>query len=116
NITRTYLLFLTDNLPALYSQPNRTFRPVPSSPARRRAAYEMTAGKDLVLLRDGLSDLIDLLTCLCLYVVEARKLRKRLHTASHLLALQEHLASRQIEGPRPLEDLEEATFLTSLTF
>jgi hypothetical protein len=67
----------------------------------------MTAGKDLVLLRDGLSDLIDFLTCLCLYAVEARKVRKRLHSASHLLALQEHLSS-------PGGDGQPAAFLRSL--
>jgi hypothetical protein len=117
NITRTYMLFLTDNLPALYAQPDRTFRPVPSSPARRRAAYEMIAGKDLVLLRDGLSDLIDLLTCLCLYVVEARKLRKRLQNSSYLLSLQTHLAERAADGPRlPGDLLDEAAFLTTLPF
>jgi hypothetical protein len=110
NITRTYLLFLTDNLPALYSQPDRTFRPAPSSPARRRAAYEMNPGKDLILLRDGLTDLLDLLTCLCLYAVEARKLRKRLQTSVHLLGLQEHLSAQH--GA----ELDEAAFLTSLPF
>jgi hypothetical protein len=110
NVTRTFLFFLTDNLPPLYREADHSFRPAPS-PARRRAAYEMTAGKDLVLLRDGLTDLIDLLTCLCLYAVEARKIRKRLQTTSHLLALQEHLA------PGPSGPAAGAlTFLRSLSF
>ena len=77
NITRTFLLFLTDNVPDAYAEPDRSFRFIPTG-ARPRAVYEIVPGKSMVLLRDGLSDLIDLVTCLCALAVEARKLRKRI--------------------------------------
>ena len=77
NITRTFLLFLTDNVPAPYAEPDRSYKFIPTG-ARPRAVYEIVPGKSMVLLRDGLSDLIDLVTCLCALAVEARKLRKRM--------------------------------------
>lgn len=88
DITQTLALFLTDELPWLYSQPERTFEAVPTA-ARRRTAYRMMPGKLLVLLRAGSSDLLDLVTCLCVLAVEARKLRRRL-TDPELLAACEH--------------------------
>jgi len=88
DITQTLALFLTDELPWLYSQPDQTFEPV-ATPARRRTAYRMMPGKLLVLLRAGLSDLVDVVCCLCVLAVEARKLRHRL-TDPKLLAACEH--------------------------
>jgi hypothetical protein len=41
----------------------------------------------VVLLRDGMTDLLDFVTCLCMFSVEARKLRKRLGDPSALVAL-----------------------------
>jgi hypothetical protein len=75
---------LTDNTPALYSQPDRVFRFIPTD-TRPRSSYELMPGKTMVLLRDGLSDLVDLVTCLCLYAVEARKIRKRMEEPEYLL-------------------------------
>lgn len=75
NVTRTFAYYLTETLPALYAEPDGRFRAV-ETPARRRAAYEMMPGKNMVLLRDGVSDLFDLITCLCLFATEARKLRR----------------------------------------
>lgn len=86
NVGRTLTWFLTDNLPHLYSDPDATFRAMPSD-VRPRAVYELLPGKNMVLLRDGLSDLIDLVSCLCLWAVEARKLRRRLGRPSSLVAL-----------------------------
>ena len=77
DITTTLALFLTEELPWLYSEPDTTFTAVPTL-ARRRSVYRMMPGKILVLLRSGLSDLLDLVTCLCVLAVEARKLRRRL--------------------------------------
>ena len=85
DITQSLALFLTDELPWLYSQPDRTFEAVPTR-ARRRTAYRMMPGKLLVLLRAGLSDLLDLITCLCVLSVEARKLRRRLTDPEQLAA------------------------------
>ena len=75
NVTRTLAFYLTETLPFLYADPDRRFRAVPTA-ARRRAVYEMIPGKNMVLIRDGLSDLVDLVSCLCLYAIEARKIRR----------------------------------------
>ena len=77
NLTRTLSYYLTQSLPRLYADPDARFEAVPTV-ARRRAVYEMMPGKNMVLIRDGVSDLADLITCLCLYAIEARKIRRRL--------------------------------------
>ena len=86
NVTRTLAFFLTEALPTLYSDPDRRFKPVATA-ARRRAVYEMMPGKDMVLVRDGLSDLADLISCLCLYAIEARKIRRAIRDAGGLDAV-----------------------------
>lgn len=76
NVTRTLSFYLTEALPVLYSEPDRRFDRV-STDARRRTIYEMMPGKNMVLVRDGMSDLVDFICCLCLYAIEARKIRRR---------------------------------------
>jgi CRP-like cAMP-binding protein len=78
NVTRTFVFLLTDNLPTVYASPELLFPFVPTE-ARHRFVYEMMSGKDIVLVRDGLSDLADFVTCLCAFAVEARKIRYRLN-------------------------------------
>ena len=75
NVTRTLAYYVTETLPALYSDPDTRFTAVPTV-ARRRSVFEMIPGKNMVLIRDGISDLVDLITCLCLYAIEARKIRR----------------------------------------
>jgi CRP-like cAMP-binding protein len=82
-ITRTSFYYLTGDLPPLYSDPDSKFERVPTK-ARRRAAWECMPSKLLILLRDGLSDVTDFLTCLCLYAVEARKIRHRIRDSQVL--------------------------------
>lgn len=77
NITTTFALLLVDEIPPAFDDSSVELRRI-SSAARRRDVREMMPGKDLVLLRSGRSDLIDLLTCLCLYAMEARKIRERI--------------------------------------
>lgn len=86
NLTRTLSWFLTDDLPRAYRCPDNLFPSIPTA-ARRRAVWELMPGKNLVLLRDGQSDLADLVTCLCIYAVEARKIRHRLRDPEALQAL-----------------------------
>lgn len=86
NLTRTLSFYLTDVLPALYSEPESRFARVPTA-ARRRAVYEMLPGKNMVLVRDGISDLVDFVCCLCLYAIEARKIRRRVRDAGGLDAI-----------------------------
>lgn len=86
NITGTFSIFATDVVPRLYADPDAAFTPVGTA-ARRRNAYVMLPGKSLVVLRDAQSDLVDLVTCLCAFAVEARKLRQRLRDPHTLVAL-----------------------------
>ena len=116
NVTQTFMLFLADNLTVFYSDPESVFTAVPSA-ARRRVVYEMMPGKSMVLLRDGLSDLIDLVTCLCLYSVESHKIRGRLSGTETLVRVAAFLAEARAEDTLPfLETLpfnaEEALSLT----
>ena len=75
-VTRTLYYYLAGDLPLLYREPDAQFLPVASA-ARRRAAWQPFPGKLLMLMRDGISDVTDFLTCLCVYAVEAKKLRRR---------------------------------------
>lgn len=86
NITGTFAIFATDIVPWLYTAADDAFVPVDTA-ARRRTAYAMMPGKTLIMLRDGMSDLVDLVTCMCMYAVEAQKLRKRLRDPRQLVAL-----------------------------
>lgn len=76
NVTYTFAFLLVDELPAALAESEHLFPPVRTA-ARRRDIWEVLPGKNLVLLRTGNSDLIDLVTSLCLYAVEARKIRER---------------------------------------
>lgn len=86
-VSHTTFYFLTASLPPLYRDPNDKFVAVRTK-ARRRAAWQLTPGKMLILLRDGATDITDFLTCLCAYVVEARKIRRRVRSSELLCALQ----------------------------
>jgi hypothetical protein len=86
DITQVFSWFLTFDLPTMYSSPDEVFVRVDTK-ARRRAVWQMMPGKLLVLLRDHDSDLVDLVTCMCVYAVEARKLRRRLRDPSALRAV-----------------------------
>lgn len=86
-VTRTSFYFLTDTLPVLYSDPDAKFTPISPGKARRRSLWQLMAGKVLVLTRDGLADVTDFLTCLCLYATEVAKLRVRLRDDKRLRQL-----------------------------
>ena len=104
NVTRSFVFLLTDNLPTVYASPELLFPFVPTE-ARHRFVYEMMPGKDIVLVRDGLSDLADFVTCLCAFAVEARKIRYRLNHPDLILGL-----SRLESGASPGGALESLPF------
>ena len=60
-------------------------------------------GKTLVLLRDGISDITDLLTCLCAYAVEAKKIRQRCRSSEMLIALQRRRSGEDPPSEASLE-------------
>jgi len=78
NLTATFSWFFTDDLPALFGHPEKLFETVTTA-ARRRSVWQMLPGKNMVLLRNGLTDILDFLTNLCLFSIEAKKIRSRLH-------------------------------------
>jgi CRP-like cAMP-binding protein len=86
DVTFTCFYYLTCDLPQLYSDPDAKFDVV-ATKARRRAAWRPMRGKVIILLRDAESDAADLLTCLCLYVIEARKIRHRIRSSDALVEL-----------------------------
>jgi hypothetical protein len=92
NVTRTFGFLLVDELPTALSEADTLF-PLVRTAARRRDVWEVLPGKDLVLLRTGDSDLIDLVTCLCLYAVEARKIRERVIRDESLPSIYAFLAA-----------------------
>jgi CRP-like cAMP-binding protein len=83
NVTRSFAWFFTDDIPALYADPGRLF-PAVVSLARRRNVWEMLPGKNMVLIRTGLSDILDFLTCLCVFSIECHKIRRRLYDPAFL--------------------------------
>lgn len=109
NVTHTFGYLLVDELPQAYSPPEYFFRVIHTA-ARRRDVWEMLPGKSMVLLRSGLSDLLDLVSCLCLYAVEARKIRKRLQERHYLMKIQDYLGS----DPRSHGSEEQALKLDAL--
>jgi len=54
----------------------------------------MLPGKNMVLVRDGISDLVDLVCCLCLYAIEARKIRRRVRDGGGL----DHISPTHVEA------------------
>ncbi len=105
NLSRTFVFLLTDNLPTVYASPEHLF-PAVQAEARHRFVYEMMPGKDMVLVRNGLSDLVDFLTCLCLFAVEARKIRYRLNHPALLRTLSRF--EDEAEWVEPFEEGEGA--------
>ncbi|KGE71863.1 DUF6909 family protein [Spirochaeta lutea] len=100
NVTRTFAFLLRDELPTAYKRPGDFFPRVDST-ARRRSIWEMLPGKDLVLLRNGMSDLMDFITCLCLYAVEAQKIRKRMYAINGMTRLKQWLQDGAMPGFAP---------------
>jgi len=97
-VTGTTFYYLCSALPELYSDPDSKFDSVRTR-ARRRFMWQAMPGKLIGLLRHGISDVTDLLTCLCLYSVEASKIRHRLRSSDTLQMLK-----AAVEHPDPATD------------
>ena len=109
SIASVYMLYLTDSMQEHLDAPSGHFKAL-KTPARRRVIYELMPGKVMVVLRDGVSDLLDLVSCLCAYSVEAKKLRLRVQRAQRLKRLAEHAEAS------PLSPAREDELLASLDF
>ncbi len=109
NVTTTFAYLLTDAVPAGLQDTDALFEQV-TTEARRRDVWEMLPGSSLVLLRNGISDLVDLVSCLCLYAVEARKIRRRF-TDSRVVRALATVTSRRADAALerlPFSDEERA--------
>ncbi|GET92517.1 hypothetical protein, conserved [Leishmania tarentolae] len=90
NITITYIIILTQGIPDYLSDefladaantlPGATpFVSAVDTGKRRRCAWTFGGGgQTLVLMRDGFTDTIDFVSNLCIFCIEAKKLRTRL--------------------------------------
>lgn len=97
NVTATYSWFLTDDIPAAYHHPEDLFPAIPTE-VRRRNVWEMHGGKNMVLLRNGVSDILDLVSCLCLLSVEAKKIRHRIQSEDLIKRFQDFFRLRDLNG------------------
>jgi CRP-like cAMP-binding protein len=106
NIGSTLQLLLTEKVPYLYATPSEIFSVIPTS-ARRRSVWEIMPGKSLILLRDGWSDLVDVVSCLCIYAIEARKIRHRMRNPTLYAALRSGQSSAM--ATLPFSEQEQAS-------
>jgi CRP-like cAMP-binding protein len=97
NVTSTLVYLLTDEMPSGFPDTKNLFLEIPTQ-ARRRDVWELLPGKDMVLMRFGSSDAVDLLTCLCLFLIESKKIRSRLNDPSYFKELHEFLQRNSQEN------------------
>ena len=90
NVTENFIYILIDELYEHYSEPWKLFKPVPAE-ARRRRCWKMLPGQTMMLYRPGLTDVLDLITCLCVLTVEAEKIRRRLSDYKLILMIKRFL-------------------------
>lgn len=110
NVGSTFAFLIRDELPSVFEEPDTLFKPILTD-ARRRAIWEVLPGKDLITVRSGMSDIMDFLTCLCVFSVESRKIRKRLYEGNVIRALRTYL-----DSPSFADAASEAQFIHSLGF
>jgi len=91
NITSMQCLHLAEELPQMLRGKEQHFA-VATQRAKKRRFYEVLPNKVVALLRDPVTDKVDLITKLCIYGVETRKLQERLLQANAAPALA-HFAS-----------------------
>jgi len=86
NITSMQTLHLAEELPQMLQGEEQHFD-VATQRARKRKFFEVLPNKVVALLRDPMTDRVDLITKLCIYGVETRKIRERLLQADAAPAL-----------------------------
>jgi CRP-like cAMP-binding protein len=120
-ITSSSLVVLAEYLPEPYEHLHETLISK-SSQVHRKYSCPILPGKILVLLRDETTDYIDTVTNLCLYLIEANKIREKI-LFKHIVASLSHFYShpscsnkekRQLIKSLPFSDHEKE--LLSKTF
>jgi hypothetical protein len=77
NVTSNYVFLMCSEIPTIYLQKAILAKTVESS-ARRRPCFDLGDGKNMILIREDYTDIMDFVSLLCVHCVEAQKLRKRL--------------------------------------
>lgn len=101
DITRITSFFFAEVLPDMYRSTQDRIR-LDTKRARKRIFLEVLPGKCLVLLRDRETDIVDIVTKLCIYAVEALKIRKRLEDKLYA----EKISHWVVNGGTPQEAAE----------
>ena len=112
NVTENFIYILIDELYDHIPEPWKLFDPVPAV-ARRRRGWKMQNGQTMMLYRPGITDLLDLITCLCVVVVETGKIQKKLSDHRLLIAIKNHIAKNESLKDKKKSD---AIFLKTLPF
>ncbi len=110
NVTENFIYMLIDEMYDHIPEPWKLFEPVPAI-ARRRRGWKMLNGQTMMLYRPGITDLLDLITCLCVFVVEAEKIRKKLSEHRLLIAIKNHITKNETLKDKKKAD---AIFLKTL--
>jgi DNA-binding response OmpR family regulator/CRP-like cAMP-binding protein len=100
SITSVQTLHLAEELPQMLQGEEHHFD-VASQRARKRKFYEVLSNKVVALLRDPMTDRVDLITKLCIYGVETRKIRERLLQANAGAALARYATWDGSRAERP---------------
>jgi DNA-binding response OmpR family regulator len=100
NITSMQTLHLAQELPQMLQGEAQHFN-LATQRARKRKFYEVLSNKVVAVLRDPMTDVVDLITKLCVYGVETRKLRERLLQANAAPALARFATSDGNTAGRP---------------
>ncbi|MCL2791826.1 MAG: cyclic nucleotide-binding domain-containing protein [Spirochaetaceae bacterium] len=112
NVTENFVYILIDELYDHIPEPWKLFEPVPAV-ARRRREWKMLSGQTMMLYRPGITDLLDLITCLCVFVVEVTKIQKKLLEHRILISIKNHISKNESQKDKKEED---AVFLKTLPF
>lgn len=75
---------------------------------RRRSTWNLGNGKIFILLRDSTTDIIDLMTCLCLHAIEARKLRNLLSKNPENITLLYKAREERLNGVEETYELQDS--------
>jgi CheY-like chemotaxis protein len=108
NITSVQTLYLAEELPSMFQEADEHFD-LSARRAKKRKFYEILSNKVLVLLRDPMTDAVDLVTKMCIYGVETAKLRERLIQSNAMTTL----ARIAIQAS---DTIEQRAFIQTLPF
>jgi uncharacterized protein YigA (DUF484 family) len=114
NITSAQTLLLVEHLQDIYQDVCNLMQ-VPTRRAKKRKFYEILPNKILVLLRDRMTDTVDLITKLCIYAIETGKLWSRLQE-SRVSARLVQCAMQSARNSTPEGDREAEALLAALPF